>query len=140
MLSLIKYVFGYNSNFYYLSLINENNEWKIHGLWPQTDKNNYPQFCKNVEFDLNKLKPLITDLNKYWCSDRETNEKFWEHEWKKHGSCMFQPFTEFNYFKKTLELYHSIKDNSEIINKYKINKNKVMIPYDLEFKLPSSSS
>ena len=58
---------------------------------------------------------------------------------KKHGSCMFKPFSEFDYFKKTLELYESIKDNSEIINKYKINKNKVMIPYDLDFNLLSSS-
>ena len=139
MLSFVKYILGYNSNFYYLSLINENNEWKIHGLWPQTDKNNYPQFCKSVEFNLDNLKPIITELNKYWCSDIEQNQKFWEHEWKKHGSCMFKPFSEIDYFKKTLELYESIKDNSEIINKYKINKNKVMIPYDLDFNLLSSS-
>ena len=122
-----------SSNFYYLSLIYENNQWCIHGLWPQLDKDNYPTFCKPVVFDESKLSSILPDLNKYWHSNRGSNENFWEHEWKKHGSCMFQNMNEFDYFNKTLELFAFVK-NSNIIEKYKIN-DTALIPFSLQFTL-----
>ena len=119
--------------FYYLSLILENNQWTIHGLWPQNSKSNYPTFCRNVDFNENLLNPIIKDLDKYWHSDRGSNKNFWEHEWKKHGSCMFQEMNELEYFKKTLDLFHYVK-NKGIIENFK-QRNKALIPFSLDFKI-----
>ena len=44
-------------------------------------------------------------MRKYWNSDYTNDTTFWEHEWKKHGSCMFLEMSEHEYFSKTLELY-----------------------------------
>ena len=119
--------------FYYLSLLLENNQWTIHGLWPQNSKSDYPTFCRRVDFSENLLNPIIDDLEKYWHSDRGSNENFWEHEWKKHGSCMFQEMDELQYFSKTLELFHYVR-NKGIINNFKC-RNKALIPFSLDFKL-----
>jgi hypothetical protein len=129
-----------DERFYYLSLMRESVEdgssYGIHGLWPQYSKTKYPSFCKNVNFDYNMLTPILPELKEYWYSSQGSGEKFWSHEWKKHGSCMFSEnnspncdklfefpkenyfwielggvsrgkiFRELEYFKKTLELYH----------------------------------
>ena len=122
-----------DTRFYYLSLIFENNQWVIHGLWPQLSKTDYPQFCKKVTFDPELLKPIEDKLDKYWYSDRGNNDNFWEHEWKKHGSCMFKFIDEYDYFNKTLELFKKVKDMG-IIENYK-NGKKSLIPFDLNFNL-----
>ena len=119
--------------FYYLSLIFENNQWTIHGLWPQNSKSDYPTFCRSVDFSENLLNPIIDDLDKYWHSDRGSNENFWEHEWKKHGSCMFQEMNEFDYFNKTLELFYYVRGKG-IIENYRC-RNQALIPFSLDFKL-----
>lgn len=130
------------TNFYYLTLIrkDENSPWSIHGLWPQTSINSYPTFCKDVEFDVTKLDPIISKLNEYWYSDEEPNENFWKHEWEKHGSCMYNDCDEFEYFNKAIELYESIIKNDIIINKYLKTKTESMIPYDREFNLISNDN
>ena len=74
---IYNYLFHNSKNFYYLSLINSNGSWHIHGLWPQYSTNSYPTFCKQVNFDVNKLTPIISDLNLYWYSDEEKNNDFW---------------------------------------------------------------
>ena len=126
----------YPNEFYYLSLIYENDTWSIHGLWPQYNDGKYPSFCKEVEFDINALQPIIDRLNVEWCSDIGSNDDFWEHEWKKHGSCMFcENMTEFQYFNKALELFEQVKKEDNIIEKYKKGTNKSMIPFDLNFNL-----
>ena len=122
-----------NENFYYLSLIQSNNDWHIHGLWPQYSKDSYPTYCRTVDFDEYKLKPILNELKKYWYSEEEKNQYFWCHEWKKHGSCMFIDMDEFDYFNKTLELFQKVKD-MEIIDKYKKGQ-KALIPFDLKFNL-----
>ena len=97
------------TNFYYLALFRESRTtWSIHGLWPQTDVHNYPTYCKKVEFDADKLAPILDKLEQYWYSEGHTlilDEKFWKHEWEKHGSCVYTNMTEFEYFKNTIELY-----------------------------------
>ena len=137
MLELLNSIYYYfvkkDTRFYYLSLIYENNQWSIHGLWPQLSKNDYPQFCKKVTFDPNLLKPIENELDKYWHSDRGNNDTFWEHEWKKHGSCMFDNINEFDYFNTTIKLYEKVK-NMDIIENYR-NGDKSMIPFDLNFNL-----
>ena len=124
------------NKFYYLSLIKEDDgSYSIHGLWPQYSLNSYPTFCRPVNFKLDKLKPIIDKLNKYWYSNKGSNDTFWKHEYEKHGSCMFSPMDEFSYFNKTIELYeYAIVNN--IIKKYSDKyptDNKLLIPLDLDF-------
>lgn len=122
-----------DTRFYYLSLLNDNNKWHIHGLWPQDSKDSYPSFCRTVSFDINKLSNIIDKLNEYWYSLEEKNDLFWSHEWKKHGSCMFNNIDELDYFNKALELFEKVKEMG-IIENYRQGK-KSLIPFDLEFKL-----
>ena len=131
--SILNFFNKKDKNFYYLSLLNDNNKWHIHGLWPQNSKDSYPSFCRTVDFDINKLNSIIEQLNEYWYSLEEKNELFWSHEWKKHGSCMFNDMDEFDYFNKTLELFKKVKDMG-IIENYK-NGKKSLIPFDLNFNL-----
>ena len=129
-----------SENFYYLALLKNDNivyGASIHGLWPNYANGSYPSFSKNVEFDIDKLSPIIEELRDYWDLPEDTGKdenSFWGHEYKKHGSCMFIELTELEYFKKALELYFNIMENSIDIEKYKKGKN-YMIPFDLDFKL-----
>ena len=125
-----------NSKFYYLSLIKEqNNTFSIHGLWPQYSPTQYPSYCKEVSFSLDKLQPILPDLNKYWYSTMEKNADFWEHEYKKHGSCVFTEITEYEYFEKALKLYkEAIKANLPQ-KYYNPENNKCLIPVSIDFKL-----
>jgi len=126
-----------NNKFYYLSLIKEDDgSYSIHGLWPQYSLNSYPSYCKPVNFSIEKLNPIMDTLNKYWYSSKGLNADFWKHEYEKHGSCVFIPMTELNYFKKTIELYeYSLVNN--IIKRYS-EKNpelkKILIPFDKNFE------
>ena len=124
-----------NTNFYYLSLINDDKKgWSIHGLWPQYSSNSYPSFCRKVDFDYQKLSPILGDLHKHWYSTEEPTTEFWEHEWKKHGSCMFNNCDELEYFRRGLELYVTSVEQ-DIIEKYKVSDTKSIIPFDLNFNL-----
>ena len=130
-----------SEKFYYLALLkNCDNVYgiSIHGLWPNYANGSYPSFCKHVEFDFSKLSPIIKELRNYWDLPGDIGKdeiSFWEHEWKKHGSCMFQELDECDYFKKALELYFYVMENDDIdIEKYKKGKN-YMIPFDLDFTL-----
>jgi len=123
-------------NYYYLSLIKEpNNSWSIHGLWPQYNINKYPRFCHSADFDISQLDPIIDNLNKYWYSDRGDDDIFWEHEYLKHGTCNFNKFDEFTYFKTTLELFDKALSLNLPDQFYNINTNKCLIPVNqkLEF-------
>merc|ERR1711879_566449 len=42
------------------------------------------------EFNMSNVQDLEDDLEVYWKSDPQygkTNDWFWSHEWKKHGTC-----------------------------------------------------
>lgn len=120
--------------FYYLSLLNNNSKWHIHGLWPQYNDNTYPEFCnKNKQFDYDSIKSLVNELDDIWYSDKETNEDFWKHEWLKHGTCMYNKCSELDYFKTAIYLMRD-SESKNIIEKCRIKgTNKSMIPYDLNF-------
>jgi ribonuclease I len=116
-----------------LSLMQDDNKnWTIHGLWVDYyKKEGYPEYCRWVDFDIEKLKPIIGKLNQYWFSDMTTNSKFWKHEYIKHGSCT--NMGELEYFSKVLELYKHATEN-KLQDKY--NKNGIaLIPYGHEFLL-----
>jgi|TARA_B110001469_G_scaffold127841_1_gene151058 ribonuclease I len=120
--------------FYYLSLIKETEGWSIHGLWPQYNKNQYPSFCREVNFDINKLEPILKDLNEKWYSEDNKNENFWKHEWEKHGSCMFIELNELEYFEKTLELFDTALQIDLPSDFYNEETKKCLIPLTLDFK------
>jgi len=120
--------------FYYLSLIKETEGWSIHGLWPQYNKNQYPSFCREVNFDIKKLEPILKDLNEKWYSEDNKNENFWKHEWEKHGSCMFTELNELEYFEKTLELFDTALQIDLPGDFYNEETKKCLIPLTLDFK------
>ena len=120
--------------FYYLSLIKETDGWSIHGLWPQYNKHQYPSFCREVNFDINKLEPILKDLNEKWYSEDNKNENFWKHEWEKHGSCMFIELDELEYFEKTLELFDTALQIDLPGDFYNEETKKCLIPLTLDFK------
>ena len=132
--SIYNYLFTKkDTRFYYLSLIEEkNNTFSIHGLWPQNSKTDYPTYCKKVDFSIEVLEPIMNELKNYWYSKQEKNEEFWKHEYQKHGSCMFTPLTELQYFDRVLLLYYkAIAQN--LPTYYQVKNGKCLIPVDLDF-------
>ena len=125
-----------DTRFYYLSLLLENDNWSIHGLWPQNSKTDYPSYCRKVTFNIALLDPIMNQLKDNWYSDKGPDNIFWEHEWKKHGSCMFNESNEYDYFNNTLTLFNKVKA-LKIINKFK-QGDKALIPFDLEFNVINS--
>ena len=129
-----------STKFYYFALkrAEENSDWRIHRLCPQTAIEKYPFYS----FNLNKLNPIIDKLNKYWytsskeCSASSSiNETFWKREWEKYGSFMYNNCDEYDYFNTAIKLFESVKDNDELIKKYQKNKTLVMIPYNQAFEI-----
>ena len=60
----------------------------------------------------------------------EKNEDFWKHEYQKHGSCVWAPMTEFEYFNNTLNLYYKAKELNLAQKYYDENKKTCLIPVD----------
>lgn len=123
-----------NSKFYYLSLIKENDGWSIHGLWPQYSKNQYPTFCKPVKFSYKSIQSLEPELKIFWYSNKSRNEQFWEHEWKKHGSCVFSEIDEYQYFSTTIKLYKEALNKKLPERYYNNDTGKCLIPVNINFE------
>lgn len=74
--------------------------WTIHGVWPSRSvgSDKYPCMCSYERLNENLFKDYLNGLNTYWPSLKEgyTNERFWEHEWLKHGTC--SGYTQHDYF------------------------------------------
>lgn len=130
------YIFG-DTRFYYLSLIRESeyseDEWSIHGLWPQYSTSSYPSFCKNVDFSLDALKPIMKELQEHWYSNTGDNPDFWKHEYTKHGSCMFKEMTELEYFTLALNLFNRAITLKLPEKYYNSSTGKCLIPVNLDF-------
>ncbi|KAJ3484314.1 hypothetical protein NLI96_g5730 [Meripilus lineatus] len=69
--------------------------WTIHGLWPDNCDGSFDQNCDSSRNyrNLDKLlssqgaEDVLEFMNEYWVDLDGRNEKFWEHEWSKHGTC-----------------------------------------------------
>lgn len=120
------------TDFYYLSLIQESpTEYTIHGLWPQTSTTKYPTYCRPVNFQIKSLEPILDELEQYWYSRQHTlalDEKFWEHEYEKHGSCVYTPMTELEYFQNTITLYEKALELNLPQKFYNPETKKCLIP------------
>jgi len=82
-----------------------NNEFTIHGLWPEWD-----QYCHGENFDLHKIGDVQDRLSDEWpsCVGHHGNSWLWSHEWKRHGTCSGMEQHEF--FRKALDLHNEYKD------------------------------
>jgi ribonuclease I len=113
--------------------------YTIHGVWPEYNNTEYPQFCnKSIKFNYTILNPILPELNKYWYScpgKGSSNKSFWEHEYLKHGLCT--PFIdEIDYFNWTLNLFKNATESGLIDQRCPLEgKNECMISYNLNWTL-----
>ena len=85
------------------------NQYTLHGLW--ADPENSCTSCTKERFNENNLsEATLKDMNMYWmsCVNGNTNEKFWQHEWNKHGTCSGMSQEEF--FSTAISLYKEYVD------------------------------
>jgi len=114
LLLIVTYVYGQSCYIrqYTFSLL-RNDNYEIHGLWPDVCCNSkeYPEFCRNVTFDLSKLKPIIQQLRSVWfpTTDIEKQNYLMKHEYLKHGSCSHYDLL--TYFNVSLCLYNNVNLN-----------------------------
>ncbi|KAJ4961113.1 hypothetical protein NE237_021023 [Protea cynaroides] len=83
-------------------------DFGIHGLWPNYDDGTYPSSCdSSIRYDASKISDLKSSLERYWPTlncPSSNGDKFWAHEWMKHGSCAESIFDEHGYFQAALNL------------------------------------
>ena len=84
----------------------------IHGLWPENSENSWPEYCSDTPFNMSLIDPLLSELKKHWYSYNGQHIKFWEHEWKKHGTCSYMD--EITYFKSALALREKYMNDGTI--------------------------
>lgn len=109
--------------------IGAEDEWTLHGLWPDNCDGSYEQFCNN-SMNINRdIKKIIVDgfndtelynkMNKYWKNFNGNDAALWQHEFNKHGTCVktLHPNCYYNpklnqnvydYFRITVELYEKL--------------------------------
>ena len=83
-----------------LQKCNGSTSWTLHGLWPE-----WQNECEGPDFDENVLKDIHDEMEKKWpsCPEYgESEQEFWSHEWKKHGTC--SGMGQLEYFKKALQM------------------------------------
>ncbi|XP_034952385.1 ribonuclease Oy [Chelonus insularis] len=104
-------------------------EWSIHGIWPTQLHKMGPFNCnKSLPFKPDELKPIEQELKDKWV-DVENGTKpyaFWEHEWKKHGTCaavINEVNSVYKYFKKGLDLFN-MYDMKNVLGKVNITPGK----------------
>ncbi len=124
---------GYSTNIYnYYELAVQkwcSTDYMIHGLWPQINSTDYPEYCKPVSYS-EPVGTLLTNMNTYWYSCDNT---LWEHEWEKHGSCVSAQnnINEDSFFNQTLSLF---LDNTNLLDNCK-DDDCIMACFDLEYNI-----
>ncbi len=100
--------------------------WTVHGLWPDRCDGTYESYCdRRRQYDdigttIQEEDPeLFEYMSVYWKDYKGDDERFWEHEWNKHGTCIstlepncYQAYTPreelVDYFQKTVELFKGL--------------------------------
>ena len=93
----------------------------IHGLWPTYISGQYTEQCnKNEQLTISfSDKEFNSTLSKLWPGLYTMDEKFWGHEYNKHGYCYIQrigkdPIKDYKlYFQKTIDIFDSYRDLME---------------------------
>ncbi|XP_064485642.1 ribonuclease Oy-like [Ornithodoros turicata] len=66
---------------------NIGNEWTLHGIWPAWSRG-FPTDCDDsVKFEIAQVENISPQLSLRWPSLTGNDKTFWQHEWKKHGTC-----------------------------------------------------
>ncbi|KAH6652354.1 ribonuclease T2 family protein [Truncatella angustata] len=71
-------------------------DWTLHGLWPDLCDGTYDQFCgmaprfENITDILKHYAQddLLEYMNRYWVAKYGGNAHLWAHEYNKHGTCI----------------------------------------------------
>jgi hypothetical protein len=91
--------------------------YSIHGWWPEYGGHSWPSWCnktKYKDFNLTAIKPLLSEMEKYWYACPEwknmTDTRFWHHELEKHGSCL--NYTVPDFFNHTLNAFKFAKKHN----------------------------
>lgn len=98
-----------------------NENFTIHGLWPQYDTTGYPSYCSAESFDTNIPKEIgWNTMTTYYPDVKyvETSpdyDSFWEHEWDKHGTC--SGLSQYDYFQQVILLGETFT-TPEILHNY----------------------
>ncbi|KAK4518250.1 uncharacterized protein ATC70_001602 [Mucor velutinosus] len=112
-------------------------EFTLHGLWPDTcDGHHAPVDGCDSSRNSNQIATIVRDMNEtvynrmstFWPSNQGDNNKFWSHEWSKHGTCVstlrptcYDPYQQYQdvieYFQQTLDL----RDKFDIFGALNLN-------------------
>lgn len=111
-------------------------QYTIHGLWPDFNDVDYPQYCHHWNFSLYRIDDLILDLDQYWYSCQGDNVDFWKHEYLKHGTCSGLP--EHSYFTMGLNLYHQSMKHGWVQKYCSTGARDCKIPFHLNFTIGTS--
>ncbi|PKA50715.1 Extracellular ribonuclease LE [Apostasia shenzhenica] len=87
-------------------------DFGIHGLWPNYNSGDYPSSCDpDSLYDSYQIEDLVGSMQEEWptlaCPSSDGN-KFWEHEWEKHGTCSESVLDQHSYFHSALQLKNKI--------------------------------
>ncbi len=107
------------------------NDYQIHGLWPQYDASSYPTNCEAPVYQIVDGE-LLDQMKKDWHScDTSTTQDFWNHEYTKHLSCLYQQYgiEEYDAFRLTMSLFDDLK--SEDFEKCKGADDCIVACYNL---------
>lgn len=107
------------------------NMWTIHGLWPNYKNGTIPGWChgkNDIEIEI-KNETLYNYMKTYYPGLFSTNERFWAHEYNRHGYC-YNKRNNINvneyeeYFLKTISIYEKYDLGNIFINMFDKNLNK----------------
>ncbi|GAB4849774.1 hypothetical protein Ancab_004570 [Ancistrocladus abbreviatus] len=100
----------------------------IHGLWPvgpplpgqKATAANSLHYCKNgqpLDKKITQSQSLV--FQTYWPNvttmQKADSEKFWEHEYIKHGRCCVPPLTQKQYFERPIELLRNYHISEQLL-------------------------
>ncbi|KAK0636376.1 ribonuclease T2-like protein [Bombardia bombarda] len=71
-------------------------DWTLHGLWPDLCDGTYDQFChmtprfNNITeiLQYHGQHELLQFMNRFWLASSGPNSRLWEHEYNKHATCI----------------------------------------------------
>lgn len=111
------------------------NQMSIHGLWPSLKSGKILEPCnKGAEIAIKDSgSDIFMKMAKYWPSLMGPNEKFWTHEYNKHGYCYSDVIQDFNpekYFEKSLDLLMVKKINTLMTDTFGFKTGELSIPYN----------
>ena len=83
-------------------------DYQIHGLWPQYDASTYPTNCPAPAYQMVE-GDLLKEMGEYW-HNCDSTQDFWNHEYTKHLSCMYEQFgiAEYDAFQITMDLFNEL--------------------------------